>query len=136
MKFQVLVSFFLAQNFSGNVTSNWTAVVLKPTKKRSVNFFARPNNGQLGPGQKSYLDIYFVPADLHPVKQTLRIDVESNSESILLVLHGEGLEAHLTVEPIKLNFPPTVSYFETSMSFTVHNAAEIPMEFYFSSLDR
>lgn len=82
------------------------------------------------------MDIYFKPADLHAVKQTLRIDVEWNSESLLLALHGEGLEAHLTIEPTKLNFAPTISYFETSLCFAVHNAAEIPMEFYFSSLDR
>lgn len=77
-----------------------------------------------------------MPTDLPPVKQTLRIDVESNSESLFLLLYGEGLEAHLTVEPTKLNFAPTVSYFETSLCFAVHNATEIPMEFYFSSLDR
>lgn len=82
------------------------------------------------------MDIYFLPVEARLVNRVLKLDIESNTEPVLMNLVGEGFEASLVIVPNVLNFHPTISYFEQSLYFAVQNVSEIPLEFYFPTLDR
>ncbi|CAH1126274.1 unnamed protein product [Ceutorhynchus assimilis] len=123
-------------SFSGHIESKWQASIKTPRKKEDLaRFIVLPETGTLEPGAKTYLNIYFVPVDTKKIERTLHIEINGSLDPILMELIGQGLESNLKVETSESNFSPTLNYFKNTLTFTVQNVSEIPIEFYFPTLD-
>ncbi|KAG5865676.1 hypothetical protein JTB14_020627 [Gonioctena quinquepunctata] len=120
----------------GYLLSKWSAEVESPNSKIPKAYWITHKNGELQPGRKDLLHIYFRPTKARFYNSLITLRVEGNEIITELELCGHGVEATLVFSEKDLNFKNTLPYTQDNIKqFLVQNVSTFPIEFCFPDLD-
>lgn len=118
--------------FRGHVPSKWSVEC-----KKKQAYFVCPSKGELLPGEKSILDVYFMPIVKNVCPGELNIYIEGNPNETLIELCGYGSGPNLVFNYTNLKFRTALPYTKDSTTFFfVQNVSSTPTEFCFADFNQ
>ncbi|CAG9825500.1 unnamed protein product [Phaedon cochleariae] len=121
----------------GNLLSKWTTEVRSLNNQIDNAYHIIPNKGELLPGKKDLLNIYWVPTKKGANDSELTIRIERNNVNTSVELYGHAIEPTLAFSELKLDFDASLPYSEKIEKYLIiQNASTFPVEYCFSDFDR
>ncbi|CAG9825502.1 unnamed protein product [Phaedon cochleariae] len=96
----------------GNLLSKWTTEVRSLNNQIDNAYHIIPNKGELLPGKKDLLNIYWVPTKKGANDSELTIRIERNNVNTSVELYGHAIEPTLAFSELKLDFDASLPYSE------------------------
>ncbi|XP_074027129.1 hydrocephalus-inducing protein homolog isoform X2 [Leptinotarsa decemlineata] len=119
----------------GYLLSTWNVDVQPLNTMMKNAYWVLPKNGELKPGKKDLLNIYFTPTKKGFYNSQIVIVVEGNCVPTKLDLCGHGTEPTLVFSEKELHFKNSLPYSQNDCSFLVQNVSTFPIEYCFPDLD-
>ncbi|XP_073081517.1 hydrocephalus-inducing protein homolog [Manis javanica] len=100
-------------------------------------FEIQPTSGVLDPGERSNVQVKFMPKEEKLYKQTLVFQISQSSQKLILLAQGQGLEPHLEFSPSVLELGPLLPYAPgDEAEVVVKNPCDFPIEIYSLEFDQ
>ncbi|XP_077612463.1 hydrocephalus-inducing protein homolog [Crocuta crocuta] len=144
--------------FSNNlqVPCEWFVLSLKPVNKLEKHmpkylrqklcaelkpktriFEVQPTSGVLDPGERSNVQVKFMPKEEKLYSQTLVFQIAQSPQKLTLLAQGQGLEPRLEFTPSVLELGPLLPYAPgDEAEVVVKNPCNFPIEFYSLEFDQ
>nr|XP_051703218.1 hydrocephalus-inducing protein homolog isoform X2 [Oryctolagus cuniculus] len=107
---------------------------LKPTAQI---FEIQPASGVLDPGEKSNVQVKFMPKEERFYSQTLMFQIGQSAQKLTLLAQGQGLQPRLEFIPSVLELGPLLPYAPgDEAEVVVKNPCNFPIEFYSLEFDQ
>ncbi|XP_073911808.1 hydrocephalus-inducing protein homolog [Castor canadensis] len=106
-------------------------------KPKTRIFEIQPTSGVLDPGERSNVQVKFMPKEEKFYSQTLIFQIGQSNQKLSLLAHGQGLEPRLEFSPSVLELGPMLPYTPgDEADVIVKNPCNFPIEFYSLEFDQ
>ncbi|XP_022274936.1 hydrocephalus-inducing protein homolog isoform X3 [Canis lupus familiaris] len=106
-------------------------------KPKTRIFEIQPTSGILDPGERSNVQVKFMPKEEKFYSQTLVFQIAQSAQKLTLLAQGQGLEPHLEFSPSILELGPLLPYAPgDEAEVVVKNPCGFPIEFYSLEFDQ
>ncbi|KAG8523663.1 Hydrocephalus-inducing protein, partial [Galemys pyrenaicus] len=106
-------------------------------KPKARIFEIQPTSGILDPGERSNVQVKFMPKEEKFYSQTLVFQIAQSAQKLTLLVQGQGLEPHLEFSPSILELGPLLPYAPGDEGeVVVKNPCNFPIEFYSLEFDQ
>ncbi|XP_026975142.1 hydrocephalus-inducing protein homolog [Sagmatias obliquidens] len=106
-------------------------------KPKTRIFEIQPTSGVLDPGEKSNMQVKFMPKEEKFYSQTLVFQIAQSDQKLTLLAQGQGLEPCLEFSPSVLELGPLLPYAPgDEAEVVVKNPCNFPIEFYSLEFDQ
>ncbi|XP_006860378.1 PREDICTED: hydrocephalus-inducing protein homolog [Chrysochloris asiatica] len=106
-------------------------------KPKTRIFEVQPTSGVLDPGEKSNVQVKFMPKEEKFYSQTLVFQIAQSPQKLTLLAQGQGLEPRLEFNPSVLELGPLLPYAPgDEAELVVKNPCNFPIEFYSLEFDQ
>ncbi|KAB1274160.1 Hydrocephalus-inducing protein-like protein [Camelus dromedarius] len=106
-------------------------------KPKTRIFEIQPTSGVLDPGERSNVQVKFMPKEEKFYSQTLVFQIAQSTQKLTLLAQGQGLEPHLEFSPSVLKLGPLLPYAPgDEAEVVVKNPCNFPIEFYSLEFDQ
>ncbi|XP_069882349.1 hydrocephalus-inducing protein homolog isoform X1 [Dipodomys merriami] len=106
-------------------------------KPKSRIFEIQPTSGILDPGERSNVQVKFMPKEEKFYSQTLVFQIGQSSQRLILLANGQGLEPRLEFCPSVLELGPLLPFATgEEADVIVKNPCNFPIEFYSLEFDQ
>ncbi|XP_016051807.1 PREDICTED: hydrocephalus-inducing protein homolog [Miniopterus natalensis] len=106
-------------------------------KPKTRIFEIQPASGVLDPGEKSNVQVRFMPKEEKFYSQTLMFQIARSSQKLMLLAQGQGLEPRLEFSPSILELGPLLPFAPgDEAEVVVKNPCDFPIEFYSLEFDQ
>ncbi|XP_006746825.1 hydrocephalus-inducing protein homolog, partial [Leptonychotes weddellii] len=106
-------------------------------KPKTRIFEIQPMSGVLGPGERSNVQVKFMPKEEKFYSQTLVFQIAQSAQKLTLLAQGQGLEPCLAFSPSVLELGPLLPYAPgDEAEVVVKNPCSFPIEFYSLEFDQ
>ncbi|XP_049719569.1 hydrocephalus-inducing protein homolog isoform X3 [Elephas maximus indicus] len=106
-------------------------------KPKTRIFEIQPTSGVLDPGERSNVQVKFMPTEEKFYSQTLVFQISQSAQKLTLLAQGQGLEPHLEFNPSVLELGPLLPYAPgDEAELVVKNPCSFPIEFYSLEFDQ
>ncbi|XP_069312434.1 hydrocephalus-inducing protein homolog [Eulemur rufifrons] len=100
-------------------------------------FDVQPTSGVLDPGERSNVQVKFMPKEERFYSQNLEFQVAQSSQKLTLMAYGQGLEPRLEFSPSVLELGPLLPFSPgDEAEVVVKNPCNFPIEFYSLEFDQ
>nr|XP_014334844.1 PREDICTED: hydrocephalus-inducing protein homolog [Bos mutus] len=107
------------------------------SKPKTRIFEIQPTSGVLDPGERSNVQVKFMPKEEKVYNQTLVFQIAQSAQKITLLVEGQGLEPRLEFSPSVLELGPLLPYAAgDEAEVVVKNPCSFPIEFYSLEFDQ
>ncbi|KAI4571668.1 hypothetical protein MJG53_013774 [Ovis ammon polii x Ovis aries] len=106
-------------------------------KPKTRIFEIQPTSGVLDPGERSNVQVKFMPKEEKFYSQTLVFQISQSTQKLTLLAEGQGLEPRLEFSPSVLELGPLLPYAAgDEAEVVVKNPCSFPIEFYSLEFDQ
>ncbi|XP_006878929.1 PREDICTED: hydrocephalus-inducing protein homolog [Elephantulus edwardii] len=106
-------------------------------KPQTRIFEIQPTSGILDPGERSNVQVKFMPTEEKFYSQTLMFQIAQSDQRLALLVQGQGLMPHLEFSPSLVELGPLLPYAPgDEAEVVVKNPCNFPIEFYCLELDQ
>ncbi|XP_059006937.1 hydrocephalus-inducing protein homolog [Mustela lutreola] len=106
-------------------------------KPKTRIFEIQPMSGVLDPGERSNVQVKFMPKEEKFYSQTLVFQISQSAQKLMLLAQGQGLEPRLEFSPSVLELGPLLPYAPGDEGeVVVKNPCSFPIEFYSLEFDQ
>ncbi|XP_054435188.1 hydrocephalus-inducing protein homolog [Pteronotus mesoamericanus] len=106
-------------------------------KPKTRIFEIQPASGVLDPGERSNVQVKFMPKEEKFYSQTLMFQIVHSTQKLILLAQGRGLEPRLEFSPSVLELGPLLPYAPgDEAEVVVKNPCDFPIEFYSLEFDQ
>ncbi|XP_070307131.1 hydrocephalus-inducing protein homolog isoform X1 [Odocoileus virginianus] len=106
-------------------------------KPKTRIFEIQPTCGVLDPGERSNVQVKFMPKEEKFYSQTLVFQIAQSAQKLTLLVEGQGLEPRLEFSPSVLELGPLLPYAAGGEAeVVVKNPCSFPIEFYSLEFDQ
>ncbi|XP_040838338.1 hydrocephalus-inducing protein homolog isoform X1 [Ochotona curzoniae] len=106
-------------------------------KQMAQIFEIQPTSGVLDPGEKSNVQVKFMPKEEKFYSQTLMFQIGQSAQKLTLLAQGQGLQPRLEFSPSVLELGPLLPYSPGDEGeVVVRNPCSFPIEFYSLEFDQ
>ncbi|XP_041629003.1 hydrocephalus-inducing protein homolog isoform X2 [Vulpes lagopus] len=106
-------------------------------KPKTRIFEIQPTSGVLDPGERSNVQVKFMPKEEKFYSQTLVFQIAQSAQKLTLLAQGQGLEPRLEFSPSILELGPLLPYAPgDEAEVVVKNPCGFPIEFYSLEFDQ
>ncbi|XP_042636791.1 hydrocephalus-inducing protein homolog [Orycteropus afer afer] len=106
-------------------------------KPKTRTFEIQPTSGVLDPGERSNVQVKFMPKEEKFYSQTLVFQIAQSTQKLALLVQGQGLEPRLEFNPSVLELGPLLPYASgDEVELLVKNPCNFPIEFYSLEFDQ
>lgn len=106
-------------------------------KPKTRIFEIQPTSGVLDPGERSNVQVKFMPKEEKFYSQTLMFQIAQSAQKLTLLAEGQGLEPRLEFSPSILELGPLLPYAPgDEAEVVVKNPCNFPIEFYSLEFDQ
>ncbi|XP_032469168.1 hydrocephalus-inducing protein homolog [Phocoena sinus] len=106
-------------------------------KPKTRIFEIQPTSGVLDPGERSNMQVKFMPKEEKFYSQTLVFQIAQSAQKLTLLAQGQGLEPCLEFSPSVLELGPLLPYAPgDEAEVVVKNPCNFPIEFYSLEFDQ
>ncbi|XP_015443273.1 hydrocephalus-inducing protein homolog isoform X1 [Pteropus alecto] len=106
-------------------------------KPKTRIFEIQPTSGILDPGERSNVQVKFMPKEEKFYSQSLAFQIAQSAQKLTLLAQGQGLEPRLEFSPSVLELGPLLPYAPgDEAEVVVKNPCDFPIEFYSLEFDQ
>ena len=121
----------------------WAALypdAVDPNKKKASaekhgKFVCKPEKGVLQPGQKTVVQVSFIPLLKEELKQRIQLRITANPKLIELFCSGIANELELAINPPIVEMPPVFPFQPARQTFQLVNKSAVPLEVFCLNFD-